>query len=61
MKKGELFLRSCYLSEREIPLSNGQFIALFTFEYLEKATFWYFGILKATFWYSRSEVEHFRN
>ena len=39
MKKGELFLRSCYLSEREIALSNGQFIALFTFDYLDNAMF----------------------
>lgn len=29
-----------YLGKREILSSNGQFIAPFTFEYLENANFW---------------------
>lgn len=42
MKKGEPFLRSCCLGEREIYCLVGQFIAQFTFEYLGK--------LRLVFW-----------
>lgn len=35
-----------FLGKSEIPLPNGVFIVLFTFEYLENAKFWCFALLR---------------